>query len=248
MKKIITISCLVILANLGFGQLLHTVPYFDWSSKTAFELSPPPLIKGYGYYSDSLSKAHDGVQFYEYNQVYYPIETWADYYYWFTDAYWFMFEVPQLYDYYYLTDNDLEMARFVACNYTGRYYPTRLRIDLMGNRQGYNRTRKGMSLPVNDKRETRMVNQLARKTARFKTNDVREKPFAADPWQYTSRSESTKYKASSTAYGTKSYSGKSMNSGVSTYKSGSTQFKGASGSGTKSYQKTRSAKLNKGSK
>lgn len=110
----------------------------DWSNPNAFLFGPTPLIKGYGELSDSLKMMHDGGTFYEINDTYYSINTWADYYYWFTQRYWFMFRRPVLeYEFYYLTNNTIEMIKYIASpNYEGKIYPTTFTLDapIVGNR------------------------------------------------------------------------------------------------------------------
>jgi hypothetical protein len=145
----------------AMGQLNYTVSYYDWSNPTAFELSPPPVISGYGPYSDSLSQAHEGRTFYEYQDMYFLIETWADYYYWFTQKYWFCFEMPQLYEFYYLTGNNLGMASYIACNYQGRYFPTRIQIDLGTFGTDCNRLRTYAYFPATEKEVNKLKIWLA---------------------------------------------------------------------------------------
>lgn len=127
MKKT-TLLTLLFLASLGlFSQSAITIEYYNWSNPTTFNLSPSPVINGYGVYSDSLSKAYNGKTFYEYNNEYYCIESWADYYYWFTQAFRYKFEDPQLYEYYYFSNDDYGMASYIASNkYLGKYYPSNI--------------------------------------------------------------------------------------------------------------------------
>lgn len=133
MKKLVLIFICFIVFTKANSQPLHVVPWYDWSSKTAFMLSPSPLITGYGHYSDSLSRVYDGVTFYVYNEEYYPIVSWADYYYWYVKAYWWKFIDPDLYEYYYHTNNDYGMASYICgANFYGRYYPTRFAVTFPG--------------------------------------------------------------------------------------------------------------------
>lgn len=112
-----------------FSQSITTINYFKWSDPTTFKLSPSPYIKGYGHYSDSLSNIFDDKDFYEFNNEYYCIESWADYYYWYTKKYWHQFDNPAVYEYYYWTKNDLGMASYIASyNYHGKYYPSSIKL------------------------------------------------------------------------------------------------------------------------
>lgn len=102
-----------------------TISYIDWSNPIVFNTSKSPRVKGYGYFSDSLSNVFNGVAFYEYNNDYYPIESWADYYYWFTKKYSHLFSDPQVYEYYYITGDDFGMASYITSSkYLGKYYPS----------------------------------------------------------------------------------------------------------------------------
>ncbi len=113
-----------------FSQSISSIDYLKWSDPSMFTLSPSPIIKGYGYFSDSLSKANNDKIFYVHNNEYYCIESWADYYYWFTLEYKHLFEDPQLYAYYYWSNDNFGMASYIASNkYLGKYYPSSIQIN-----------------------------------------------------------------------------------------------------------------------
>ncbi len=133
MKKLILMLSFFFAFTIANSQRLYVVPYYDWSSKTAFQNSPSPLVRGYGFYSDSLSRAYDEVTFYEYAGEYYPIETWADYYYWFINKYWYRFEDPGLYEFYYHAKDDFGMAQYICGHvYLGYFYPSRIILSFPG--------------------------------------------------------------------------------------------------------------------
>ncbi|MGE0090215.1 MAG: hypothetical protein AB7S50_12165 [Bacteroidales bacterium] len=128
MKKITLLTLLMAVSLSIFSQA--KIAYYNWSDPMTFQLSPRPTITGYGYYSDSLSKVNDGKTFYVYNGEYYLIESWADYYFWFTKVYWFKFEEPQLYEFYYWGGDDYGMASYIASNkYREKYYPSSIFVD-----------------------------------------------------------------------------------------------------------------------
>ncbi len=128
MKKIL-ITCGVIIISLSLtGQKI--IDYKSWSNPTTFQTSQTPTITGFGEYSDSLQKVYDGKTFFANGNDYFQIESWADYYYWFTQKYWYKFKNPELYEYFYLTENNYEMARYVATQYLGKYYPSAITIQL----------------------------------------------------------------------------------------------------------------------
>ncbi|WP_462281387.1 hypothetical protein [Salinivirga cyanobacteriivorans] len=128
MKKLLLTSVVIIFSMSLFGQKI--IDYKQWSNPKAFQTSPTPVITGFGAYSDSLSNVYDGKTFFANGTDYFQIESWADYYYWFTQKYWYKFKHPELYEYFYLTENDYEMARYVATQYLGKYYPSAITIQL----------------------------------------------------------------------------------------------------------------------
>lgn len=130
MKKILLLASILLISQLSFCQINHIVEYSKWSDPTTFNISPSPIIKGYGYYSDSLSNIFEGKIFYEHNEEYYCIENWADYYYWFTQEYSYKFNDPQLYEYYYWAGDNFGMASYIAgINYLGKYYPSLITLS-----------------------------------------------------------------------------------------------------------------------
>ncbi|MCD6555572.1 MAG: hypothetical protein J7K64_00130, partial [Bacteroidales bacterium] len=113
MKKLLITTAIL---AFSIGAFAQEVPYYKWSDHMTFMLSNQPIITGYGMYSDSLSKVFSGKTFYEYNNEYYPIESWADYYRWYILEYFWFFDEPALYEYFYIKKNDLEMAKYVSGN------------------------------------------------------------------------------------------------------------------------------------
>lgn len=161
MKKIlITIIVAGISLSLA-AQKMHTVAWYNWSNPITYQLSPSPYITGYGYYSDSLSNANDGVTFYEYNGEYYPVKSWADYYLWYVNEYWFHFIDPELYEYYYMTKNDFEMARYIAGrSYLGRYYPSRICISFVNKEVEINRLHDGSRYIASNDKQVKKLKRL----------------------------------------------------------------------------------------
>lgn len=178
MRKITLLLIVFFIAFIARSQPLKTVAYYDWSSSTTFQLSSSPLVKGFGYYSDSLSKAYDGKTFYEYNSEYYLIESWADYYYWYTKKYWYKFKEPQLYEYYYLAKDNLGMASYIAGNYYQEYYyPSLIYIDFGKLSVKENRLSNTRYLALNTKDINKLNNCLKTDTdPRIKHNN-NQKPI-----------------------------------------------------------------------
>jgi len=140
MKNTLLLIALLIISSIAFSQSVSIINYSQWSDPNTFQLSPNPTITGYGYYSDSLSVVYDNKTFYEYNNQYYCIESWADYYFWFTEKYSHLFEDPGVYGLYYHTNNDLGMASYIASNkYLGEFYPSLFQLDFDDNKLEKNR-------------------------------------------------------------------------------------------------------------
>ena len=171
MKKLILIVVSLFIFTTANSQRLHVVPYYNWSNKTSYMVSPSPLITGYGALSDSLSRVYDGTTFYEYNDEYYPINSWADYYFWYVNRYWYQFNEPELYEYFYYAKDDYGMAQYICgANYYGRMYPSRIALSFPG--QGV------------------YINNLSRYRIRrcIKTNDWENGYYIADR-EYTPKKE-----------------------------------------------------------
>lgn len=161
MKKLLLLGIGFFLTQALYSQKAPTIVYYNWSNPTTFELSPSPIIKGYGYYSDSLSTVYNGKRFYEYNREYYCIQSWADYYYWFTKEYWYRFKNPDLYEYYYMTKDDYGMASYIASsNYLGRYYPSLITLNFGDMNVKENRLMTDQYLARNDRRIKNLNRQI----------------------------------------------------------------------------------------
>jgi len=118
MKNLIIVSLVLFSSNLVFSQNIEKteIPYYNWNNPTTFKTSKRPSVTGYGFYSDSLSKAHNDSTFYVCNNEYYPIETWADYYRWYINKNKHNFIDYTLYEYYYIIKDDYGMANYIANN------------------------------------------------------------------------------------------------------------------------------------
>ncbi|OFX20911.1 MAG: hypothetical protein A2041_05495 [Bacteroidetes bacterium GWA2_31_9b] len=176
MKKNLLLTLLLIASLSLFSQSITKIDYFNWSNPNTFNTSPGPSIKGYGFYSDSLSQANDGKIFYEFNNEYYCIESWADYYYWFTKAYKNMFEEPQLYEYYYWVNDDYGMASYIASNkYLGKYYPSSIQVNLKGLTTEDNRLNSNKYIPENENKINELNNQILTKKVEKNNPDIDKK-------------------------------------------------------------------------
>lgn len=88
----------------------------DWSDSMTFNTTiEGPAIKGYGELSGSLSNTFGGTTFYENNGKYYKINSWADYYYWFTQRFWYFFSRPvDIYENFYRNNHNAGMIWFLT--------------------------------------------------------------------------------------------------------------------------------------
>ena len=111
-----------------------------------------------------MSDLYDGETFYEYDGEYYLIENWADYYYWFIKKYWWRFDTPLLYEYYYITGNDLGMCSYIASHYEGRYYPARILVNFMSYSPATNAMRNDYFIPVRPEQLARLNKRLERQS------------------------------------------------------------------------------------
>jgi hypothetical protein len=127
MKKLVIIITLSLWISVAYSQKFYTVPYYNWDNHTAFMLSPSPIITGYGPLSEALSKEHNDSTFYEFNGEYYPITSWADYFYWYVNKYWYQFKFPEIYKYCYESKDNYGMASYICGDYFKEYmYPCRI--------------------------------------------------------------------------------------------------------------------------
>lgn len=158
--------------NLNLIGQTNVVPYYNWSNPTTFSTSSSPLIYGYGELSDSLSKEYNCRMVFAYNEDYYLINSWADYYLWYTKKYHHQFDSPQLYEYYYLTNDDLEMSRFVAQNFIGYYYPSKIVISFPGKEIEQNYLATNQFIPDNDKTIKKLERSISNKQVRTTTKST----------------------------------------------------------------------------
>ena len=209
MKKLIFTLLVLSITFFVSAQTKNEVPYFKWSNPITYQVSPSPIVTGYGKYSDKLSKENDGKIFYEYDGEYYLIETWADYYYWYTKKYWFNFNKPQVYEFFYYTKNDFEMANYVASNFIGEYYPTKITVSFTGKHVKKNRMSDFSNFAINDEQiriarntnvEESNYNRLSSKgTKNISSNRIKNVDYSNFGRSNTTKSSYSTYKSGSTS-------------------------------------------------
>jgi len=123
MKKLFLLLIFTFNISFLYGQKEVVIHMNNWDSPVAFDLSTPPLIIGYGPESENLSKIYN-VQFYFYDNNYYKISSWADYYLWYTQKYHFEFTNPELYQNSYDNGDNLAMIKFIKGNIKTDRFPS----------------------------------------------------------------------------------------------------------------------------
>lgn len=165
MKNILLVIFIVGMSLNLSAQEVHPVDWYNWSNPITYKLSPRPFITGYGFYSDSLSQISKGATFYEANGEYYQIDSWADYYFWYVNKYWYQFTNPELYEYYYSIKDDFQMASYIAGrSYKGPYYPSEIYLVFHGKQVAYNRLNKNSKYIASNERQIRRFNKTMERT------------------------------------------------------------------------------------
>ena len=119
----------VLLSSNLYSQSSILINQTRWSDPVAWQNSSTPSIKAFGEQSDSLKNIY-GMQFLFHNQRYYHVNSWADYYLWFTQKYSYMFNLSaELYKFYYNSGDNFAMMDYVFNYFRGGILPT-IRVDL----------------------------------------------------------------------------------------------------------------------
>lgn len=170
MKKFTLLFSFALMFSSLFAQYTMDIDYSKWSNSVTYKQGSSPIITGEGELSDSLSKLYSGNFFYEFNNEYYAIETWADYYYWFTQKYFYMFEMPELYSFYYFNKDDFGMASYIASDkYLYKHYPSKFTLSFMNKPVKINRLDKIQYQALNDKQEKRLDSYINKTYTKIKT-------------------------------------------------------------------------------
>ncbi|HAN76725.1 MAG TPA: hypothetical protein DCQ31_02545 [Bacteroidales bacterium] len=101
-------------AQAGKGTNFEKVNRFSLSSEAVYKLYPPEN-KAFGPKSDSLLLI-TGIEHLYYNGSYYSTKNFADYFKWYVDKHWHLFEDNTQFDYYYLTKNYEAMFTWLEQN------------------------------------------------------------------------------------------------------------------------------------
>lgn len=180
MKKFTLFLAIILASGLLVAQNdATTIDQYKWDDPMIFQANPP-LITGYGEFSDSLSNEFDGYKFYECNGTYYAINNLADYYYWFVNKYSWKFNKPEIYEYYYLTGNNQEMMKYIYSErYSGKYYPVNIRVEVEGSMEYINnRIKDDKFFADNQRKATDLTKDLednkSKNSSSIKNSDQRE--------------------------------------------------------------------------
>lgn len=167
MNKFIIFLALIV-CQLSYSQNSKYISYLNWSDTNAFLLSQSPRITGYGPKSDSISKANNNKAYYLLNNVYYEINSWADYYNWYVQKYWYQWNSPDLYQYFYYVNDDFGMANYVVMNFIGKRYPAKIIPTVSGR---IIKSNKKTTRYVSSDMEVQKLNkELARKSKYYSRN------------------------------------------------------------------------------
>lgn len=110
--KILNTIFAILISFVAFSQA-PLINQLTWDNPVTYENSPTPIIKTFGPQSDSL-KSEYGTQFLFHDGLYYHVTSWADYFLWFTQKYWYRFSAsPELYKFYYESGDNFNMMSFV---------------------------------------------------------------------------------------------------------------------------------------
>lgn len=175
MKKLTLCFLLTFTFLLVKSQTAHKVPYYKWSDPSSYQLGPAPVITGNGALTDSLLSIFEVRSVYEYNDEYFLINSWADYYLWYTNKYWFHFNMPELYQYYYNSDDDWGMVNFVANNFKGNYYPSKIIVTTEDNKPLFNQWTEKRLIASNKIDVDKYAKKLSKQYKRHASNKVSSK-------------------------------------------------------------------------
>lgn len=140
MKKSISLllfSLLItVVSTTSIAQIAPIVNQTNWDSPVVWHNSSTPTIKRYGDQSDSLRAVYE-VDFLFHNGLYYHVNSWADYFLWFTQRYSYRFNLNvALYKYYYDAKDNWAMMDFVFNTYRGGIFPT-ITVQQVGKTRTY---------------------------------------------------------------------------------------------------------------
>jgi len=171
MKNFILAITFLFIGLNTYSQQYHTFPYTYWSNPITYKISPQPVITGYGELSESLSKEFHIETIYEYKGAYFKIESWADYYNWYTQKFWFLFENAEIYQYFYRANDDFGMASFIASQYRGVYYPSKISVSFVNSNKKVhnNRFKTNKAYAFNDKKINQLKKQLNKQSKFYST-------------------------------------------------------------------------------
>ncbi|MBB6459525.1 hypothetical protein [Flammeovirga kamogawensis] len=126
---IVLLFCIIGSLNAQDVGYYHVITVNEFSSYSAFSSSPPPHITGHGVKSDSLSRSNLVFDYYEADNEYYAIESWADYYYWLSKKYKVLFSKPEMFEHFYKAKDNISMIKYLSYNFSVWHFPSAIRIE-----------------------------------------------------------------------------------------------------------------------
>jgi hypothetical protein len=222
MKKLTLITVLFISSLFSTLAQSQHVSYLNWSDSLTYSNSSKPIITGVTPKSDSIAKTSNTHEVYEYNGVYYFINSWADYYMWYTTKYHYKFHLHELYQYYYNTNDNYNMVRFLSQNFKGKYYPSPVIATLNENpdvKDDYYERWRVKTIKAADKRKQKMLMR-----SHEKERDSYNQPMKAEKEEHSASTH--QYNISSeTGRNSMDESGNKRRDGLRSTKSGTNVIK-----------------------
>lgn len=130
MRLLTIVLTLSMFGSFSFGQteVFKEISVDEFDDYDAFVDSPPPYITGKGEKSDSLSYSNLIYEYYEVENQYYEIESWADYYYWLSKKYTYLFNKPEIFEHFYEMKDNVQMIKYLSFNYSVWHFPSSIKI------------------------------------------------------------------------------------------------------------------------
>lgn len=100
----------------------------EFDDYRAFADSPTPYLTGRGVKSDSLSISNQVFDYYQAGDQYYAIESWADYFYWLSKKYTYLFNKPEIFEHFYKMKDNVQMIKYLSFNYSVWHFPSTIKI------------------------------------------------------------------------------------------------------------------------
>ncbi|OHX67928.1 hypothetical protein [Flammeovirga pacifica] len=158
-------TLIVLLATFSFTHAQNfqiiEIDVNDFNSYEAFSKSASPHIIGRGPLSDSLSNSNMVFDYYKAGNEYYPIESWADYFYWMSKEYAYLFNKPEIFEHFYEMKDNVQMIKYLSLNFSIWHFPSTIKIKPHKELpRSHNRFSNVYHIVANKKDKDYMINQI----------------------------------------------------------------------------------------